>query len=31
MILDKKYYKEYPLIIGLAGKAASGKTSVADR
>jgi dephospho-CoA kinase len=30
MILDKKYYKEYPLVIGLAGKAASGKTSVAE-
>lgn len=30
MILQKKYYTEYPLIVGLAGKAASGKTSVAE-
>jgi len=30
MMLENKYYKEYPLIIGLAGKAASGKTSVAE-
>lgn len=29
-MLEKKYYKEYPLIVGLAGKAASGKTSVAE-
>jgi len=30
MNIEKKYHKEYPLIIGLAGKAASGKTSVAE-
>jgi cytidylate kinase len=31
MNLQKKYYSEYPIIIGLAGKAASGKTCVAEQ
>jgi len=31
MNVQKKYYPEYPIIIGLAGKAASGKTSVAEQ
>jgi dephospho-CoA kinase len=30
MTIDKKYHKEHPIIVGLAGKAASGKTSVAE-
>lgn len=30
MNVEKKYYKDYPIIVGLAGKAASGKTSVAE-
>ena len=31
MIKDKKFYKDYPIVIGLAGKAATGKTSVAEK
>ena len=31
MNVEKKYHPEYPIIIGLAGKAASGKTSVAEQ
>jgi len=31
MSIQKKYHPEYPIIIGLSGKAASGKTSVADQ
>lgn len=30
MITDKKFYQDYPIILGLAGKAATGKTSVAE-
>ena len=29
--MDKKYHKDYPIVIGLAGKAATGKTSVAEK
>jgi gluconate kinase len=31
MNVQKKYHPEYPIIIGLSGKAASGKTSVAEQ
>jgi len=30
MTMKEKYYKSQPIILGLAGKAASGKTSVAE-
>lgn len=30
MNIQKRYHKEYPIIVGLSGKAASGKTSVAE-
>jgi dephospho-CoA kinase len=30
MIDKKKFYPDYPIILGLAGKAATGKTSVAE-
>lgn len=30
MLTDKKFYREHPIILGLAGKAATGKTSVAE-
>ena len=29
--MDKKYHKDYPIVIGLACKAATGKTSVAEK
>ena len=31
MMNNKKFYKDYPIVIGLAGKAATGKTSVAEK
>lgn len=31
MINEKKFYKDYPIVIGLSGKAATGKTSVAEK
>jgi dephospho-CoA kinase len=31
MINNKKFHKDYPIVIGLAGKAATGKTSVAEK
>ena len=31
MIKAKKFLKDYPIVIGLAGKAATGKTSVAEK
>ena len=30
-LIDKKFYSEQPIILGLAGKAATGKTSVAEQ
>jgi len=30
MVIEKRYNKEHPIILGLAGKAATGKTSVAE-
>ena len=30
MIEKKKFYPDYPIVLGLAGKAATGKTSVAE-
>lgn len=30
MIENKKFYSDYPIVLGLAGKAATGKTSVAE-
>lgn len=30
MKLEKNYHKDHPIIVGLAGKAATGKTSVAE-
>lgn len=31
MMNKKKFYKDYPIVIGLSGKAATGKTSVAEK
>ena len=31
MIKAKRFLKDYPIVIGLAGKAATGKTSVAEK
>ena len=31
MINNKKFYKDYPIVLGLCGKAATGKTSVAEK
>jgi len=31
MIKQKRFLKDYPIVIGLAGKAATGKTSVAEK
>lgn len=30
MINNKRFYPDYPIVLGLAGKAATGKTSVAE-